>query len=77
MTDEHDTKELVEETRTGYRLMVESTRGTGTRDEDTVKAELRTETIEELEQKRPQLLKDVYDAMEDRRRHQPDEEDDE
>lgn len=40
---EYDTTEKVERTDKGYRLTIESTRGTGTRDQDKVKAELRTE----------------------------------
>ena len=68
-----DVTERVERTDVGYRLTVESTRGTGTRDQDKVKAELRTET-------RPtageiaRLTHDVAAAMEARREHQPDEE---
>ena len=40
-----ETTEKIERTDVGYRLTVESTRGTGTRDQDKVKAELRTEKI--------------------------------
>jgi len=70
--DEYDTTEKVERTDRGYRLSVESTRGTGTRDQDKVKAELRTEehpTLDDLQE----LLGDVEIAMESRRAHQPDE----
>lgn len=45
MSDEYDTTEKVERTDKGFRLTVESTRGTGTRDQDKVKAELRTEEM--------------------------------
>jgi hypothetical protein len=76
MTDqEYDTTEKVERTDRGYRLTVESTRGTGTRDQDKVKAELRTEeqpTASEI----GNLVADVRMAMDQRRAHQPDEESD-
>lgn len=71
MTDEYDTTEKVERTDRGFRLTVESTRGTGTRDQDKVKAEFRTEeepatpTVERVAAK-------VKDAMSDLRAHQPD-----
>ena len=66
-----DTTEKVERTDKGYRLTVESTRGTGTRDQDTVKAELRTETPPGPTD-RAEMLEHVSMAMEQRRSHQPD-----
>jgi hypothetical protein len=72
MTDqEYDTTEKVERTDKGYRLTVESTRGTGTRDQDTVKAELRTEE-RPLPAERAALEAHVRGIMNDRRAHQPD-----
>ncbi|WP_435358465.1 DUF7389 domain-containing protein [Haloarchaeobius sp. DFWS5] len=70
-----DTREKVERTDTGYRLTVESKRGTGTRDEDKVKAELRTEEWPSREQINS-LTTDVAHVMERRREHQPDEDGD-
>jgi len=73
---DYDTTEKVERTDTGYRLTVESTRGTGTRDQDKVKVERRSET-------RPDqsaidgLITDVRYIMNARRAHQPDGETDE
>ncbi|WP_435349018.1 DUF7389 domain-containing protein [Haloarchaeobius sp. HRN-SO-5] len=78
MTDggrEYDTTEKVERTDVGFRLTVESKRGTGTRDQDKVKAELRQEqvpTTEEVEN----LTRHVEHLMNMRRAHQPDEGDD-
>jgi hypothetical protein len=72
MTDqEYDTTEKVERTDKGYRLTVESTRGTGTRDQDKVKAELRTEHPPRPSE-RAELLEHVSTAIEQRRNHNPD-----
>jgi len=73
MTD-NDTRQTVEETRTGYHVEIESKRGTGTRDQDKVTVELWTEerpTPTELNA----LHGDVTRLMNNRRNHQPDEED--
>lgn len=74
MTD-YDTTEKLERTDRGYRLTVESTRGTGTRDQDKVKCELRTESIPDQEEIQAVLF-DVKDSMQELRKHQPDEESD-
>jgi len=75
MTDDgYDTTEKVERTDVGYRLTIESKRGTGTRDQDKVRAELRTEeppTATDI----GGLAEDVRLAMDRRREHQPDAED--
>jgi len=73
MSDEYDTTEKVERTDKGFRLTVESTRGTGTRDQDKVKAEARVETIDEVWNARGHLVDIVGETMEDRRAHHPDE----
>lgn len=76
MSDEYDTTEKVERTDKGFRLTVESTRGTGTRDQDKVKAEMRTE-----EMPNPHEIDDVTAqvkaTMSDLREHQPDTDDEE
>lgn len=74
MTDaDPDVTEKVERTDTGFRLTVESTRGTGTRDQDKVKAELRTETLQEALTREESVRDTVKRLMEERRKHQPDE----
>lgn len=75
MTD-YDTTEKVEETETGYKLKVSSIRGTGTRDQDTVNGELRSEEYPS-EDETAELVKTVEWIMEKRRSHQPDTESDE
>lgn len=74
MSDEFDTTEKVERTDRGFRLTVESTRGTGTRDQDKVKAELRTESVPEWYDWQD-LSDNVQAAMTLQRGHQPDAED--
>lgn len=73
MTDEsdYDTTEKVERTDRGYRLTVESTRGTGTRDQDSVKLEARTEDHPEQADIEA-MIHDVAYIMNQRRAHQPD-----
>lgn len=69
---DYDTTEKVERTDVGFRLTVESTRGTGTRDQDKVKAEMRRETAPTLYE--ASKLNDwVEELMDERRAHQPDE----
>ena len=74
---EPDTTEKVERTDTGYRLTIESTRGTGTRDQDKVKIEARTETWEKLNADRTAIRTAVEVEMNQRRMHKPDEENEE
>jgi len=71
MTDNANTRETVEETRTGYHVEVESKRGTGTRDQDKVRVECWTETEPEDEQLARLSVK-VEKLMNERRLHQPD-----
>lgn len=73
-SEDPDVTEKVERTDTGFRLTAESTRGTGTRDQDKVKAELRTEEIPERGEWRAMHAR-ITDLMEYRRSAQPDEED--
>jgi len=71
MSNDHiDTTEKIERTDVGYRLTVESTRGTGTRDQDKVKAELRQEEHPE-EDEVVALAERVRHLMDMRRAHQP------
>lgn len=71
---EYDTTEKVEQTEHGYRLTIESTRGTGTRDQDKVKVEGKAETWEELNSKRSAMRTAVQVEMNQRRMHHPDQE---
>lgn len=73
---DYDTTEKVERTDKGFRLTVESTRGTGPRDQDTVKAQLRTEKIPNASQVR-KLRTYAETEMEVRRKHLTGEEEDE
>lgn len=65
--------EEVEHTKTGVTLKIESKRGTGTRDQDTVKTEVKGKTIEEVEAQREQARKMVIEEMNALRANQPDE----
>ena len=71
MSDDYDTTEKLERTDTGFRLEVKSTRGTGTRDSDTVKAELKTETLPSLDE-REQVTENVIQELRRLREFQPD-----
>lgn len=77
MTDDYDTAEKVEHTEKGYRLTVESKRGTGTRDQDKVSASLKTESLAEIVEERPAMVTTVVNTMSELRGFQPDETDDE
>jgi len=74
MTDD-DTRQTVEETRTGYHVEIESKRGTGTRDQDKVRVELWSEERPGIDMLN-ELHRDVMQVMNRRRNHQPDAEDD-
>ena len=74
MPDEYDTTQRVERSDTGFELRVESTRGTGTRDQDTVRAELKQESVP-TEAEVATVTDRVEQAMDERRAHQPDAED--
>jgi len=65
-------RETVEQIETGYRLTIKSTRGTGTRDQDEVRATAKTETLEELEDQRVTLRQAVLREMGVLRGFQPD-----
>lgn len=72
MTDETpDVDERVESFETGYKLSVKSVRGTGTRDQDTVRAELKTEQPP-TEADREALRDRVVDTMAELRAFDPD-----
>lgn len=73
MTDvDFDTTEKVERTDVGFRLTVESKRGTGSYDYDKVKGELRTEEMPTADETAA-VNREVRQQMEDLREFQPDE----
>lgn len=72
--EEYDTTEKVEQTETGYRLTIESTRGTGTRDQDKVSITGKAETLEKLNEQRTAMRTAVEVEMKQRRMHKPDKE---
>ena len=74
--DNPETTERIERTDVGYRLTVECTRGTGTRDQDKVKAELRAETPPSDREER-EIVSKVTSRMRALRNFQPDGGDDE
>lgn len=69
--NDFDTTEKVEKTDVGFRLTVESTRGTGTRDQDKVKAEYRKERMP-VRGEIDEIIEDVQYIMDERRAHHPD-----
>lgn len=69
---EPDTTEKVEQTETGYRLTIESKRGTGTRDQDKVSITGKTETLAKLMEQREAMRTAVIVEMKQQRLHQPD-----
>lgn len=64
--------ETVEQVETGYRVEIKHKRGTGTRDEDTVSAVAKTESLDQLREERNTLRTIVVEEMERLREHQPD-----
>jgi hypothetical protein len=64
--------ETVEEIERGYRIEIKHKRGTGTRDQDTITAEAKTESLDELREQRKHLRSLVVAEMEALRNHQPD-----
>lgn len=73
--DDYDTTEKIVQTSHGYELTVKHKRGTGTRDQDSVKMAYESESIPagaEL----GQIVHDVTATMADLRAHQPDEDGD-
>jgi hypothetical protein len=75
MNDGPDTTERVERVDHGYRVTVESTRGTGTRDQDKVKLEARSETEPDSHDLERYSAK-VEQVINRLRKNQPDEDDD-
>lgn len=70
-----DTTQQIEETEVGYRMKIKSTRGTGTRDQDTVSVVANTRRLPDPETV-TDLCHRVRNAMNQRRAHEPDAEPD-
>ena len=74
-TDENYTDdlrtELIENDDGFCRLEVRATRGTGTRDSERITAELGRNTLEAVEEQRPELLAMVGETIEETRTMQP------
>ena len=74
-TDENHTDdlrtELIENDDGFCRLEVRATRGTGTRDSERITAELGRNTLEAVEEQRPELLAMVGETIEETRTMQP------
>jgi len=59
----------------GISITVKAKRGSGTRDQDTVKAKIRGKTTKEVEQKKEKTMEMVEEIMTEIREVQPGEED--
>ena len=67
--------EYVERTDVGVSLTVKLKRGTGTRDEDQIKAKVKAKTLEDAREDMETLRTYIHDLAEDARQIQPEEED--
>ncbi|WP_115864212.1 DUF7389 domain-containing protein [Halorussus litoreus] len=67
--------EYVERTDVGVSLTVKLKRGTGTRDEDQIKAKVKAKTLEDAREDMETLRAYIHDLAEDARQIQPEEED--
>lgn len=73
-TDSTTPTEQIEQTETGVRIHIRSTRGTGTRDQDKVSVEGKFENMEELEAHRNDLVNACTEELNRLRENQPDSE---
>lgn len=67
--------EYVERSDVGVSLTVKLKRGTGTRDEDQIKAKVKAKTLEDAREDMETLRAYIHDLAEDARQIQPGEED--
>ena len=67
--------EHVERSDVGVSLTVKLKRGTGTRDEDHIKAKVKAKTLEDAREDMETLRAYIHDFAEDARQIQPEEED--
>ncbi|RLM83564.1 hypothetical protein D3D02_17595 [Halobellus sp. Atlit-38R] len=69
--DQTEQTERVERTDVGVSLTVKLKRGTGTRDEDQIKAKVKAKTLEEARKDMETLREYIHDLAEDARQIQP------
>lgn len=67
--------EYIERSDVGVSLTVKLKRGTGTRDEDQIKAKVKAKTLEDAREDMETLRAYIHDLAEDARQIQPEEED--
>ncbi len=67
--------EFVKHTDVGVSLTVKFKRGTGTRDEDQIKAKVKAKTLEDAREDMETLRTDIHVLAENTRQIQPEEED--
>jgi len=69
--DQTERTEHVERTDVGVSLTVKLKRGTGTRDEDQIKAKVKAKTLEDARKDMETLREYIHDLAEDARQIQP------
>ena len=69
--DESSPTEYVERSDVGVSLTVKLKRGTGTRDEDQIKAKVKAKTLEDARKDMETLREYIHDLAEDARQIQP------
>ena len=69
--DQTERTEYVERSDVGVSLSVKLKRGSGTRDEDQIKAKVKAKTLEEAREDMETLRKYIHDLAEDARQIQP------
>lgn len=71
-TDQHTKTEFIERTDVGVSISVKLKRGSGTRDEDQLKAKVKAETLDEAQEGMNDLREYLHGLAEEARRIQPD-----
>ncbi len=71
-SDTDPVDETIEQTERGVTLKLEHKRGTGTRDEDKVKCEIRGRTFSDVMQRRTEAIDAIVNTMGTLRADQPD-----
>ena len=71
-TDQHTKTEFIERTDVGVSISVKLKRGSGTRDEDQLKAKVKAETLNEAREDMNELREYLHGLAEETRRIQPD-----
>lgn len=58
--------------RYAFQLKIQTTRGTGTRDQDKVTGKVRADSLEELEERRDEMMDVLTETADEARSFQPD-----